>query len=394
MKRVLIIALVALAAASLAVWTYLQKRESARGENEEKAISAPSSVSRNDAGEPVVKLDRETQERIGLRIETAAAAGPNEIAAYGRLQEDPSRVFVVRAPLPGSVRGAPWPSIGQTILDGASIGFIEPRLAPIDRIGFTERLSAARAESNSAEAAARAARAAFDRARLLNADNKNVSDRAVQEADAKVRAEDARATAARESVQLMEAALKGSAGVPLAATYGGEVVEVTARPGEYVDAGQPVLKLARFDTLIARVDLPPGAGVPADTTTARIIALGHESHPMAGRRAGLGASLDSATQAQPLLFRVSSSHPSLRPGLSITAYFAVPRAAGATVAPPAAVVRSEGKAWVYVETAPGEFTRREVAAVRLGDRVVTVGAAALLSEESKAQIRVGEEGTG
>ena len=50
------------------------------------------------------------------------------------------------------------------------------------RFTLSDRLATARAEVESSTAALAAARAALDRARTLNADDKNVSDRVMQEA--------------------------------------------------------------------------------------------------------------------------------------------------------------------------------------------------------------------
>jgi acyl dehydratase len=67
------------------------------------------------------------------------------------------------------------------------------------------------------------------------------------------------------------------------------------------------------------------------------------------------------------------------------------------------VVRQSGKAWVYVQTADDLFARREVVleeptaegwftrSLAGGNRIVTIGAQTLLSEEFKSQIKVGEE---
>src|SRR5206468_1974689 len=132
-----------------------------------------------------------------------------EVAAYGRLQEDPDSSFAVRAPVAGILRAAPgshWPSIGETLPDGFSIGVLEPRLAPIERVDLVTRLSDARADVEAADARVNAARAAFERARTLNADNKNISDRAVQEAEASLKTEEARLAAARRNVAELEAA--------------------------------------------------------------------------------------------------------------------------------------------------------------------------------------------
>ena len=397
------------------LWVARESRqEQALERQREEAIKVAARVSTNAAGETVVRLDREAQARVGIRIEAiAAAAVEPEVTAYGRLQEDPSGSFVVRAPATGTLRAAAdrsWPSVGETLPDGAVMGLLEPRLSPAERIGLLERLAAARAETASTKAALAAARAAFERARTLNADNKNVSDRVLEEAEARLKGEDARATAAEETLRLLESAARNpalsAAAVPLQVARGGQVVEVMAQPGESIESGQPVLRVARFDWLIARVDVPVGQAVAAEATSARLVVLGHESRPVRAERIALAASVDPNTQGQPLLFRVPGKELPLRPGWAVKAYLRAPGPLlQGVVIPPSAVVHMGGRTWVYVRAGEEEFVRKAVTLERLlergwfvpagpapGDRVVVTGTQVLLSEESKSQIRVGEEG--
>src|SRR5437870_1871644 len=218
--------------------------EIAREREREAPIKVPARISRTAEGDVVVTIDSETQKRMAL--ETAALAAETvhpEVAAYGRLQEDPDSSFVVRAPVAGILRAASgrnWPSIGETLPDGLSIGVLEPRLAPIERVDLVTRLSDASADVEAADARVNASRAAFERARTLNADNKNISDRAVQEAEASLRTEEARLSAARRNVAELEAAsTRQSAGttpIPLNVARGGEVVEVSARQNETIES--------------------------------------------------------------------------------------------------------------------------------------------------------------
>ena len=290
---------------------------------------------------------------------------------------------------------------------------IEPRLAPTDRISLGDRLLTVKGDVESGRAALSAAQAALTRARVLNADDKNVSDRAVQEAQARVAAEQARLTAATQSVQLIESSLARSheaatqqdGAVQLEMERGGQVVELLIHPGESVESGQPILRVARFDHLLVRVDVPAGDTVAPNLLSATIVPLGQEDRLIQGERIALAASVDPKTQGQPFLFRISDPSFTLRPGLAVTAYLEVP---GATrtgvVVPRSAVVRQSGKTWVYVQTSPELFARREVVleepagegwftrSLARGDRVVIVGAQTLLSEEFKSQIQVGDEG--
>jgi multidrug efflux system membrane fusion protein len=88
----------------------------------------------------------------------------------------------------------------------------------------------------------------------------------------------------------------------------------------------------------------------------------------------------------------------------VTAY--LPTAAlgrSGIVIPQAAVVRTGGKAYVYLQTGPSKFERRQVSldqptaegyivtsAFAVGDRIVTIGAQSVLSEEFKSQLKEDE----
>jgi len=369
---------------------------------------APARIERNEAGEALVRLDRETVERAGLRTEPLAAAEVEpEVAGYGRLQEDPAAVFVLRAPVAGTLRapeGRAWPAVGENLLEGTPAGAVEPRLAPAERIALMERLAATRAEAASAGAALTASKAAYQRARTLNADNKNVSDRALEEAEARLKGDEARAGAAAETVRLLKGSLHAPAAAPLALARGGQVVEVMAQPGEALESGQPLLRVVRFERLLARVEIPAGEVVVPDVVAARLVVLGREERPLRGERVAVTAA-EPGTQGQSFLFRIHAQGLPLRPGLAVTAYLRAPgpRLKGVLV-PRSAVVLAEARAWVYVRAAEGVFVRRAVtlerslnggwfvaAGLAVGDYVVTAGAQALLSEESKSLAGAGEE---
>ena len=413
MKRVLKFTLGAAIVAAVAgalLWSFLEHRANLASQAQsDEPIGSASGVSRGAGGETIVRFTPEMQQRLDIRTEPlVAVTKPRQTVAYGRLEEDPSRSFVLRAPVSGAAReaaGRRWPEVGETVADGTLVGSIEPRLAPADRITLADRLSSARAEAESGRAALAAAEAALSRARTLNADDKNVSDRAVQEAEARVAAERARVTGADRSIALIESSLASMSGAaaPLTVDRGGQVVELLVHPGESIEAGQPILRVARFDRLLARVDVPAG-DVVAGGAAASIVPLGYENRHVRGERVSLAAAVDPKTQGQPFLFRVPDPSFTLRPGLSVTAYLETPGAPRkGVVIPRAAVVRQSGKTWVYVRTAADQFARREAnledptaegwfsRSLSPGDRVATTGAQTLLSEEFKSQIQVGEE---
>ena len=122
----------------------------------------------------------------------------------------------------------------------------------------------------------------------------------------------------------------------------------------------------------------------------------------------LASTVDSRTLGQGYLFSVTGLGSLLRPGAAITAYLQIEgKPAAGIVIPESALVRSAGKIWAYHQVADDQFTRVEIVperstsrgvlvtrGVSAGDRIVTVGAQVLLSEEQKSQIKILEENEG
>ena len=389
-------------------------REVAEEREREEPIKTPPRITRGPNGEVIVKLDGDTQSRIGLKTAlTRSETIYPETAAYGRLQDDPGASFVVRAPVAGTLRSTQsrdWPRLGENLSDGLSFGIVEPRLVPFERIDVGNRLTNAQADVEAAQASVDASRAEYERLKGLNV-NKNVSDRAVQEAEARLKGDQARLEAARKNVAQLEAATKaqaGGAGPVTLTSRDGEVVELFAHPNESVEAGQQIIRVARYDSMLARVDLPAGENADSRISFARIVPVGHEDREVRGERVSLASTVDPRTLGQGYLFRVTGLGSLLRPGAAITAYLQI--AGKPTVGiliPESALVRSAGKIWAYRQVANDQFTRVEIVperstsrgvlvtrGVSAGDHIVTVGAQILLSEEQKSQIQILEENEG
>ena len=405
MKRIGVCALLALALVGL------QCRRAAEEDGAAHADEPASPVAADSNGDNVVKFDADEQKRMGLEVralETTAQAPT--VVAYGRLVADPARYWDLRAPIAGTLReGAQrWPALGRVVAKAAQIGSLEPRLSALERIDLASKVAAAKGEEQAAIAAARNADAALERARTLNAEGKNVSDRALQEAQAAADAERARLAAAREQQLLASAALEGKsdalAGLPLFFDQGGEVVEVAARPGEAVEAGALIVRVARFDELLAEIELP--LGVAVDAQAVRVVPLAHPDQAFDGEFISRGAAADAAAPGARLVARIHCGEVALRPGEAVTAFVhgqASP-VEGAVV-PRSAVVRFAGKAWAYVKIADDQFARREFAldapredgwftnaAWTRGATIVVAGAQNLLSTEMlNTQLRAESE---
>ena len=256
----------------------------------------PPRLSHTAAGLTVVRLDTETQARVGLKAEPLLAATRQpEIATYGSLQEDPAHSFTLRAPVAGVLRAAEatnWPDLDQHLDTGVLVGYVEPRLTQTERIDLAARLTQARADAAGAAAALAVAQSSYENKRKLNAEDKAVSDRALEEAQAKVKSEEARLSAATQTVRLLESAElpadQRAARFELRTEQTGQVVESFTRPGEAVEAGQVLLRIVRFDTLLARVEVPIGEPYDESATIARIVVVGDEDRALTGERFGLG----------------------------------------------------------------------------------------------------------
>jgi hypothetical protein len=410
MNKGIQVALGVLFAAAMAANVLWAVRSLHKGEEKaEEKHEVAKRLSHDEAGNSVLKLDKEMQARAALQVEELKEATlPAEVVAYGRFVEDPSRGFTLRAPVAGFVRkGADreWPALGETLADGVVVGMLQPRFSPLERVDLQGRLTTAQAETAAAAASLEAAKASYERLKLLNADNKTASDRQLQEADARSKAEAARLKAAVETVAAIEASLGARAGAtgPMALTVdrGGEVVELLARPGEAVDSGQPILRVARYDRLLAKAALPAGGAAPTAAGTARILPLGREPQVLKGVRVGAA---EPQLLGDAALYGVDAPEARLRPGMAFTAYLPLPgEAAKGVVLPRAAMLRLEGEHWVWIRSADDQFTRREVEHARPveagwfvaegfkpGEKIVVGGAQLLLSEELKSKFQTEE----
>lgn len=306
-----------------------------------------------------VHLDAAAQERLGIAVaELAPSATKPVVRAYGRVVADPSRAFGVRAPIAGILHAeGEWPAIGAR-REASDLGWIEPRLSPTERTDLAAREAQAQQGLAEAEADLAIARKELERVRTLNAQEKSVSDRAVEEADARAKSDDAKKVAAQRELEVIQGALSGrsSAAYRLPLPEASEVTEVLARPGEQVEAGAMLLRTVRFDEALVRVEIPIGESIE-NPDRASIVAA---SRPEAKLEAAFVAvAPTSENQGASLLFRAKGA--GLRPGEAVTAW--IERGGDAVeglVVPRSAVVRHAGKAWIYVRKDPETFVRTEL----------------------------------
>ncbi len=163
-----------------------------------------------------------------------------------------------------------------------------------------------------------------------------------------------------------------------------------------------VKSLAAQETALVRLDLPAGEA-SAPPQGARLLALAGTERPVAAQFLGPAADVEPQTQGQGFLF-LAKGDSGLRPGQAVIGFIQQPGEPLRGLAVPAsAVIRAAGKAWVYLQTGEGAFTRREVGlehptetgwlvpqGLSPTDRMVIAGAQVLFSEEQKSRIQMGD----
>ena len=348
-NRRVIGAVIAIAIVALVVWGFLAKRtELAAERDREKPVESPSRVV-NENGHTYVAMDAATQTRSGIVVAPLAPSG----SAAASLT---SQGF-------GSVVDL------QELLD-------------LQNDYVTQQ---ANAEKGRAELEKN--RREYERLRILNADNKNVSDKMLEEARAAYETSRANIEAANTSAAIALTKARQR--------WGAEIGGLVASPGG----------LARFAPLrdvVVQVSLPPEGpqSLPREitvrspagaTTTARFLSISPRSDPK--------------TQGRSVYYVAPSLEGAFAPGMNLDVLLPSVRATSApgVFVPNSAVVWSQGTSFIYVEARPTRFERAAltlstpapggwiVSTLTPGTRAVVRGAQLLLSEEFRSQVKAGEE---
>jgi hypothetical protein len=146
---------------------------------------------------------------------------------------------------------------------------------------------------------------------------------------------------------------------------------------------------------LVRLGLPPGNASPPFAPSARLVVLSDESRRIEAQFVEALPQVDPQTQERLLLYLVTNQ--ALPAGAAVTGSLEIPGQALQGVAVPAsAVLRYEGKGWVYVQSAENHFRRQEIPLDRPLDngwfvpgnwpanaRIVVTGVETVFSEELK-----------
>ena len=286
-------------------------------------------------GETVMALDAPTQTRIGLTLAPLAQT-------TSRAQES----------LPAVV------------------------LSPVDLATARGNLLAAEAQLQKARVEVGVANKEYARLKALFANDQNVSQKSLEAAEGTAQADQADVTAAEEQVNLQKSLIGQQ--------WGGSVADWAQQD------------TARFERVLNQTDMLLQVTMPADSSLGGPKSISVQNMDGSRTEASLVSPfprVDPRVQGRSFLYVMSPRTP-IAPETSLLADVSVGNQMKGVVVPTSAVVWSEGTAWVYEQTGANQFTRRQVPTdfplangffVAKGfspnDKVVTVGAQALLSEE-------------
>ena len=239
------------------------------------------------------------------------------------------------------------------------------------------------------EAALAASRAEHERTQKLLAAGENTSRKTAEAAEAQFRADEIKADGLARTALLQWGATFSS-------------LNPAARHG-FVES------LVHGESALVRVDLLPGDALAEAPRAARLLVLGREQTPVDTALISPAADADPRTQAQGFILRVEKPPFALRPGMALTAWLELPEKPREGFAlPRSAVLRHDGRAWVFVQEEEEKFVRKPVAlgapldgekgwfipadgGLKADDLIVITGAQVLLSEEMKASSGAAEE---
>lgn len=248
------------------------------------------------------------------------------------------------------------------------------------------RFMAARAEAGVVRASIVNTQQDYQRLQALNRDNRNVSDRAVQVAEAAWKSDEARLAAAETTAGGVRDSLRQQWGETIARWAMGE-------------SGSPLAKLFSHEEVLVQVTLPFEEELPEKLSAIQISPAGGHGKAVSATYVSPSPQSDSTIQGRTFFFRAPASE--LRAGMRVEAHFnSSGKQAEGVLIPGAAVVWYAGKAWAYRMEGKERFLRTlvntaqpsgdgwfDTGSFKAGDRVVTSGTQLLLSEEFKYQIK-------
>lgn len=253
------------------------------------------------------------------------------------------------------------------------------------------RYLAALADGNVLRTSIASAQQNVNRLRLLNLDDKNVSDRVLQEAEATLNNEKAKLDATSTLANGIRDTIRQ--------TWGGTLANMATQKTEPAD----LQALMQSREVLLKITLPFEVK-PNNGTLLNITPIGSQTLLAKARFISEAPQADSTIQGKTYFYRAPANN--LRAGMRVSARTEAVKSQSTTgvIVPHEAVVWYANQAWVYQKENNEKFVRRLISTeteiesesisgwynttgLAAGDELVVSGAQLLLSEELKYQIK-------
>lgn len=302
---------------------------------EAPAKKAPAQISVEN-GRTLITLDEPTQQRLGFTVETLVPT-------------------VTRA-------RATFPALVLSVQELATFG---------------NTYVASQAQLQKARIQAALADKEYTRLKALFSENQNISEKSLQSAEAALQSDEADMQAAQQQLNLQASSIRmewGDVVAKWATEDSAQFQRILDGSAALVEMTVPSGATSAAPPTRISIELPSGARINATFVSASF-------------------KVDPRLQGSSFLY-LAPGPPRMGPGLNLVARLPVGTSLKGVVIPTSAVIWSEGKAWVYAQVSPDGFTRTPLTTdlpvengffaaegFSPGDKIVTVGAQALLSEE-------------
>ena len=254
-------------------------------------------------------------------------------------------------------------------------------------IELRTRYLAAKAEASVVRASLSNSQQEYQRLLQLNQDNRNISDRAVQLAEAAWKVDEAKVAAAETTASNLRDTMRQQ--------WGETVTADATRPA----LAASMQRLLQYQEVLLQIALPFEVATPKPGSKLLVTPAASSAKPIQAELVSASPQTDSTMQGKTYYYRAAAGD--LRTGMRVSVHIAdAGKTVSGVVVPTSAVVWYGGKAWVYRKQDAEHFVRlaisTDVAAsdgwfnvgvLKPDDAVVTSGAQLLLSEEFKYQIK-------
>lgn len=355
-----------------------------------------------EAALATIVLAVEAEDRLGITVVPVEEQSiPRTVSNPGDVMIAPGRLISVTSPFPATLKaphtsGVPTP--GARISRGQPIFIVEPNLTPEARATMAQASVDIDGQVKSAEEQLKIAKTLMDRQENLVRD-KILPATALVDAKAQFDLAQTNVRAAVERRGALEKMIAGGVtAVPASSPVNGVLQNLHAQIDQQVPGGAILFDVAEMDPIwvkvavyvgdVDRVDgeRPAGVGGLADPPGVHVRTALPVTAPGAG---------DPVAATIFFYYQVDNHDLALRPGQRVGVTLPLRGETKSIVVPRSALVRDiYGGTWVYMKTAEHSYSRRRVQVdrvvgdltaithgLRVGDKVVTQGAAELFGTE-------------